>query len=546
MAIEIKIAQLKEKRNLSLITKKNALDSRDEFQGEIDLNNTYLFEINRAISLWAEHAYLAFGYDTTEPSIRDPNNDFWVNRQEIASTRDGDSSDVISTYGGVNSEAIFPIDSNGFAALELNTNAIVLTTNRPLTMFTDGIYNLIDTITSAAQALYDARTEDLSAPAGPDNPTFWNSTLETAFNNTIAVAVDLINNTRDIERYIDGILNNTNTLITDLNIRNDRPFFAKIADEKVGIRTVFTTIVAFRDFLKERRDYFETGFTTEQDRTTDLLTLISDLNAEKPFFETRKDDALNIIGSDIENDFTKYRYFWLDQNIGKPLGPQFALNSFLSSIEDSTEQEEIANGAFDIFLIESDEWITTPEILSVVSSDDNTSLVLSFLGTLFANKYRVYRNEVTPTLKNTIVLGDSTNPIAWHVTPNEEQTFVEFSFTDSTVEHGKNYLYRIQTFDTREGDDSIFDRTGSINSSSLQSDIIPPSSELIHVDSIVNGVLTTDTDLSPSTFYLLANNKVIRVLTNNGDNTYNIDDNTIELFETNMRLLLCVGRIRDE
>lgn len=543
-----KLENLRNSRTLALNSKKSLLDAQATAEEGRDFNYRYLFGydgdigINDLIALYYQEMYLGVGRGSTTPSLKDNLDITWKTRLELSITTAGDGS-------------IYPdSNSDGVADKQINTYSAWLLNNGDNGIETGGIVALCtavkNTVGSDATQTANGRGPFGSNPAaiahaeatkgsglngkrtensdvysigippdelyyvgqnGTDYPHYFNTPERTnllAQLLTVKSGIDsYITKIEGISNTITSIDNDENQLFADMQINDESHFATNILGDPSDISALTTTLDGYQDDIDTYYAYFsqftpsdnisdqsgynQTTFNTNLDNVTTLMNSITSS------LQNRADDVLDKSGS-ITQGLKKYRYFWIAENIRKPISPLLTLNGIESSLVDIEQWIDNANEALGILLNNADQYISTPVVYATCPDPlidpktgeiDTTRIKIIWSPIIFVPKYKIYRKDITGLSPNNDEWAE-TYFYLWHIKLNEETNQIRAIYYDESFNTGKLYQYRIQAYDgNSEGDASELDQIDdNFESKSLQSNCYDPIN-IYNITSITNGLI---------------------------------------------------------
>ena len=496
MTFEEKVQSILDKRTIALISKKGALQSEVDANGEKDFNNIYLFGdgTNEGVVNFFESYYrelnLAVGRTTSSPSLQGG----------IGTSQSAYLARFITAVdlNGDDATGFYPPDAYNIGAQDLNYSSIWFTTNGDQGQTTGGIVGLGSSLTSATTNLYNKRQEDLTGPTPPDyfpdglpdNPDYYDnpyrSNLLTAFTNLISglnnyktylgTTITLLTKVQDDQNELVNITNSKlDYPLSDISIMESLQLTIQDHIDDVTDEYNYFNSFSASNNISGQPGYNRTTFNTKL--TSTLPSLTSGIGSTLTTRESQVKTALSY--NSLSSGIRKWLIFWITQNIEKPIAPYVTLNGITGALNNAEKSITSSDNALNILYGDPTRYITTPRTLATYFDPtlDVDGLIIEnkitylWLGTPIANKYKIYRRSIVDT---TVLNNDAWTDLdllTWTITVNPETNNIDIEHIDDSVLSDTLYSYRAQIFDTDEGPSSPLNRLDSFNSSSLQSRI---------------------------------------------------------------------------
>lgn len=489
MTIEEKIAATQEKRGIGLNGIKSALAAKVQSEEERDLNNRFLFGdpgeygIMDVFTSYYIQAYSLNGFDTTLPSLKNGSDSDWTNRFSSCVAPQGDDA-----------TGFYPPDENGVGAQELNVNSLWFSTNGQNDEYNQGVIGNSTAIQAAIDALQYQRESVYADP--PDNtillhPDYFNDPERANLLSSIqSVITDLtsaktyIQNTIDMLNSIDG---GSSTVFEELpDMKTDLPL-----SDITTMTTLLTTIDGFISTYQGHYDYFnqfpasddisgESGYSQSEFNTRYKTTLPGEMAALQSAFQTRVGEIITALGATASpfSGLRSWRYFWIAENIGKPLSPYFSLSGLDSALSQAQNALALADSSLSTLFGTTEEYIVTPTLITSYFQPkfnlttlllESSKIITLWIGAPYANKYKVFRKVIADVTLDNDNWTD-TYLLSWVYEVDSESGFIKIQYDDTSHTLDTGYVYRVQTFDTSDGPAGE-DRIDSFNSSSIQSKV---------------------------------------------------------------------------
>ena len=590
MTFDEKVIKLVKERSNALSSKKGLLEAETNATEERDFNYRYLFGydgdagINDLISSYAMEMYTGTGRDFASPILRNNNDNDWRNRLILAVTIPGDGDIYLdSNANGVADKTINP------ASQWLNNNSDNGTTTGGLV----ALATAVDTANGTSASLYkDGRGSFASQPqaiahrnstqgtglrgrrtensevydvyvdpdtfwyvgqSGIDDPHYFNDpdrlNLLTALTSIINGITAYITQMESILPLISSITADGNQLFLDMDAKSDSHFVTSILGDPTDIETLKSSLETYRTQAQNYYNYFN-QFSASDDISGqsgyNKTTFDSYINSGIPALTTniknaltnRSTSILSKLGT-ISSGLKKYRYFWVVENIKKPVSPLIILQSVAGALDDTQQAIDNANTALNLLFGDPDKYVGTPKLLSVSYNPvihpvtfnvvtGRIHLIWSII--FFANKYKVYRKDITegeiPSNDN----WDETHFLEHHTEIDTDINAITGILYDESYEQDKTYIYRIQALDSNESPASPLSRMDSFDSKSLQSSIYDYLNEL-SFDSIIDGLisLSSEHELKKDNYIAILNLGYYRIAYINIDGSIQLESTSINI-----------------
>ncbi len=524
MTIQDKIEEIKEERSLALNSIKGLNEATAKINEKDSFSNSFLFSENEThyaiqelILLYYKEKELEDGSSWSSPSLTDYTKNHWEDILEKSINFYGDDS-----YGN-----LYPFDEETLMAQKnINTDSLYLTNNgldipSPLEGLIGEVNSFCEdeigseaTETGVVESGYIYETVELAKEAGDivaDSFARKGSGLlgDRTRNNNVETEIDPeggilykykigtagVNPTyydkTSFVGEIDSLLNSIGTYKNHLvEIQNQLGYIND--DENTFVpyfekSDITDNVDSYIDYLNDSvgeietyKTYFNTSSGTEEFFNDELNSFKDFFLEDSPSFlgkiEERANSVIGTVGETISDKLKKWRFFWIKQRIGKPLGTLISSSGLESSEETFKKELENKEEALEIFFPEEyDKWVPTPALVScyykpIVTLIEETQEIdiihrssIIFNGQDHVEKYRVYRKDFEDVI--------FTNPSDWG-----EEFYIgetnELEYNDLTVEEGKEYVYRVKAIDT-------INKVSGNNTSSLQSSFFSLSYDYI-------------------------------------------------------------------
>jgi len=363
-------------------------------------------------------------------------------------------------------------------------------------------------------------TQEIYTEEDPSDPGFWRYTVgyngadtphyfaEPERSNLINALDSIIIELQsyeakiiEIEGYITSVDNGTNALFSEAGMDND----IDTATELINLGNLKTQIQSLITDYQSQSSYFsvftastdisgQVGYI-EADFNNRLNTTISGLNStltsELNSRVTEVESFINLSDATLTLGFRKWLYFWVKENIQKPVSPYISLNGI--GVAKTSQQNSLSNQNATLNTVSgnAEEYLVNAPMIGAFPNpklDENGIILqqrvnLLWLGYPAANKYKIFRSPRSSIVSITNDNWTDATLLSWIITVNEDSGSIDIEYLDTTFLANTLYIYRVQAFDsTGDGPSSPLPRIDSFDSSSLQSKIYDEA----------NGVALTD------------------------------------------------------
>lgn len=506
MTYEEKVDKILEQRASALSVKRGALESEIQLEEERDFNNEYLFGrgssegVVNFFETYYRELSIGLGRQTTAPAL-----------QGGVGSSESSYKSRFSTAVDLNGDTIngfYPPDSFGIGSQNLNTSSTWFTTNGDNGETEGGISGSLNSMSSAISDLITKRTEDLLPltpdPPGdgnPDNPDYYQDPEAAVLENSL---LSIINGLNSYKNYLEitksilqKVLDGNNALCEETtDLKTDIP-----TGDISNINSFQTVLQGHIDSVQVEYNYFSAlpaGYSrgvVDTKLNTTLPNLKSSIKNSLLSRETEVKSAISY--GDTSSGIRKWLFFWISQNIQKPISPYVGLNGISQSIASAQKTLNQSNEALDILFGDTGKYIAQPTSIAAFFDPvlDEEGLVTQskirylWLGSTVVNKYKIFKQIITSQTPDNTDWTDS-DLLTWVVTKNPDTSSIFIEYVDTVVDEETGYIYRVQSFDTNEGPTGDIPRVDSFNTSSVQSKIYEESG--INILGINEGLITTD------------------------------------------------------
>lgn len=563
-------------QKVSIETNELNLEAERDFNYQYLFGDGVHIGINNLISLYYQELHSTVGRETSTPSLRLDILTSWANRLEQAITLAGDRSisspvsDAIYPDPANNGVAVQDLNVNsswfnnngddgnqtgGIVGNIISLQANGVGVNATQTGNGRGPFST----QSEAEAHRDAtrgsglrgrRTENSEVyqylidslwyvgQSGTDNPHYYNAPERTSLLNGLS---GLISNLEDggtvqtlldnIQTELEDIENGDNVLFSEAGANidpdiesqlltdiNEIPTYKDVLDTTVGdsadpitSTTLWGYYNYFNQFTAGNNISAQSGYnqTTFNNNLSSLYSFLSPLIS---VLQSRSSSIPAKLGSRTEG-LKKWRFFWLKENIEKPVSPLVSLNGIEGAKTSNAKNINNANDSLEIlFPNQQERWILVPQLFAAyynpVRDKETFEPIIEineliWSGQPHASKYVIYRKELEDVseFEDNWVDGIIDD---WDI-KNEETGFVLTTYQDIGTDPSKTYVYRVQTFD-EENDPS------NPITSSLQSRLYSIQTAADAQD-IVDGVVTFSDihDFSVGQFVYIQDTGIYRI-----------------------------------
>jgi len=252
----------------------------------------------------------------------------------------------------------------------------------------------------------------------------------------------------------------------------------------------------------------------------------------KGALNTRYGNIEGIIGGE-DPSFTKlrqWRYFWINQKIGKPLGSRVTyLAMGTAEISADKALDEANDGLAAVIGNNYDEYIPTPKIIAAYYNpliNKSTGLLilqrdgLVLGGQSHATSYEIYRRVTSDDDITNDEWGDDV--YLTHTEVDDETGNISLIVDDEEVDEDTTYTYRVVTVD---------DTNDAFASESIESDIYDETSSISFTGIVNNSIVFTDPHELKKRQFALIKMDVPDSDIDGYHRIVNADENTITFFE---------------
>jgi hypothetical protein len=523
---EEKVEKLLGERQNALVARRGIDTAEVEATDEKNFNDLYLFGdgTNEGLldifSLWFSKLYDLHGRTTAYPvmHLNDKNRTAWEAQFALAVRPQGDSAN-----------GFYPPDGNNIGARDLNTGSAWFLNNGDGGQTTGGLINSAwASLASAIDSLQAKRLEDvlLDEPNPlypgtdpetgdpypefitdglPDYPDWFNNPHRANLLSTLTDVIDTLNSikthsTSVIRPIILKIEDGTNTLFSGIGMDTDLNFSTADLDAFVSALTSrVSTLTGYYDYFN--------GFSASNDISGQAGYVRATFDGNLVALENYKstlDTTINVrvaeyntaLGNgSISSGLRKWAYFWIAQNINKPVSPYVTLGGLATARTDAEKKMLQTKETLDILFNDPTQYLPTPNILAVYHEDiydDLKQLVerrvtVLWIGSPANNKYQLYKADISAL---STLTGLSPVAYQWITTLNADSGMITSTYYDTPITPNASYVYQVRAYDSTEGTASPLDRLDSFNSSSNVMDNL----ETLPTGTITSGLVTFISD----------------------------------------------------
>jgi hypothetical protein len=471
MTFDEKIIQLKTDRSNAINSKVSILAAQANALDEDIFNNKFLWGdgtdngIQQLYKLYLEEKNIEKGRTFTHPSlanyIKGTSSTGWEGELNTAISTIGDSPN-----GFYNSGALSTI---------LDMNAYWINTNG------EGTENL-GFIALAGQITTDIAAALLS----------WGPTEKANLLASITALRTNINSSSSYQTKLTAIYNEVNDILTGGNLLyTEAGMTADVYDDRTGITTLKSTLDTYCGssgdlYAVGVGPYTLYGFYNYYNGIppnppppippppnlpppppalqsfTDLGTLITNITSTiNTRFSSIDTNSFGPVYPTTYTKLRKWRFFWINSRIGKPLASLINYNGMSGAITNANTALANANMQLDVILgtANREEYIPTPTLFVAFENHirNDASVItqrrtgIAYDGQQHATEYKIYRRTVTSTPLSNAQWGDSEyDSITLPADINPDTGFLKNIYTDEDVGFaiGQKFCYRIRTRDT--------------------------------------------------------------------------------------------------